>query len=334
MIKNIELNGFKSFVSDSIDLNQLTLLTGINSSGKSSVIQALLLLEKAERQRNVDALFLAGHGSLEELKNPYVSNGIDVIAAFEGGYNIGFHHKNGRLERIDIGGFFPLTTYIAADRFGPETSIPIIYDSYKLGSKGENLFKCIDHYADETMSDIVVHENSEGYTFLFNLRAWLGVISPNVDFKYEIQAQSDSSFSRFNGHRSKNVGFGLSYTLPIITALLAGTLMPGSLVLIENPEAHLHPRGQTEMARLICKCVEAGVQVVVETHSDHLLNGIRIYAKKSDNAFNEKVQIHWFELDKNKNTDVQSTTIAPDGRLYEWPVGLFDQFEINANQLL
>lgn len=52
------------------------------------------------------------------------------------------------------------------------------------------------------------------------------------------------------------------------------------MVLIENPEAHLHPRGQYEMSRLICLCVEAGAKVLVETHSDHLFDGVRIFAKK------------------------------------------------------
>jgi len=74
-------------------------------------------------------------------------------------------------------------------------------------------------------------------------------------------------------------GFGLSYTLPVITALLVGTLIPNSLVIIENPEAHLHPRGQTEIARLIALCAQVGTQIIIETHSDHLFDGIRIAAK-------------------------------------------------------
>lgn len=116
--------------------------------------------------------------------------------------------------------------------------------------------------------------------------------------------------------------------------MLLGTVTRNSLVIVENPEAHLHPRGQTEMARLICKCVEAGAQVIIETHSDHLLNGVRIYTKISNIDFYKQVLIHWFQLDENKNTELESTTIAPDGRLYNWPIGLSDQFEINASQLL
>ena len=193
----------------------------------------------------------------------------------------------------------------------------------------------ISKYSDELLNSILRHENSEGFTFEYNLKAWLQVISPGVKFDYKIQKESDSSFSLFNSHRSKNVGFGLSYTLPVITALLLGTIIPDSLVIIENPEAHLHPKGQTEMAKLISLCVQAGTQVIVETHSDHLFNGIRIHAKTDQTKqFAEQVKIYWFELDKNNNTEVSETTLNNDGRLDKWPAGLMDQFEINASELL
>ncbi|WP_180834594.1 AAA family ATPase, partial [Vibrio parahaemolyticus] len=67
--------------------------------------------------------------------------------------------------------------------------------------------------------------------------------------------------------------------LPIVLALLV--TKPGGLVIIENPEAHLHPKGQSYLGRLIQRTAEAGVQVIIETHSDHLLNGIRVAARLS-----------------------------------------------------
>jgi predicted ATPase len=333
MINRLDLSGFKSFVADDIDFGGLTLLTGINSSGKSSVVQAILLLEKCASGAPVS---LKGHGSLDEMRNPFSKSGVTLAATLDHGNKVGFTYDKGKYEYLDFssGLDFPKVIYIGADRYGPETSMPIFHDSVDLGSRGENLFKCIEYYENELLKSILRHEKSEGETFLFNLKAWLGVISPNVKFDYKIQRQSDSSYGLYNEYRAKNVGFGLSYTLPVIAALLMGTITRNSLVIIENPEAHLHPRGQTEMARLICKCVEAGAQVIIETHSDHLLNGVRIYTKRSTTDFYKQVSIHWFQLDNNKNTDIESTTIAPDGRLYDWPVGLADQFEINASQLL
>jgi|AntRauTorckE5430_2_1112549.scaffolds.fasta_scaffold04760_3 predicted ATPase len=334
MINYIDLTGFKSFVADTIDFGKLTLLTGLNSSGKSSVIQAILMLEKAV---NGAEILLEGHGDLSELKNGY-SESLEICGEIEGEGEILI--KNGEII-LDKPITFPQIIYISANRFGPETTIPVfVGGNFSLGNKGENLLKSIEHYEDYGIPEILRHESAEGFTFAFNLEAWLAVVSPNIKFKKEIQRKSDTSFATFNGHRAKNVGFGLSYTLPVITALLLGSIIPNSLVIIENPEAHLHPRGQSEMARLIGLCIKAGVQVIVETHSDHLLNGIRVFAKNDDTefidgtTFNKNIHIYWFELDKNGNTESELITVDENGRLENCPTGLLDQFEINARKLL
>ena len=328
MITNIELNGFKSFVGDEIELSNLTLLTGLNSSGKSSVIQAILLLEKASKD---EPIFLEGHGNIMECKNPYSKDGINILSTLSNDSQLIIHNEVAE-KKGDIN--FPEIIYISADRFGPETSLAINSVGNKLGSRGENMIKCIEFYADYAIPENLKHENSEGITFLFNLRAWLSVVSPNIKFEHYIQTISDSSYSTFNGYRAKNVGFGLSYTLSVITALLLGSITPNSLVVIENPEAHLHPRGQTEMARLIGLCIEAGVNVVVETHSDHLFDGIRLFTKENKDEFYKKAKIYWFELDKNSNTNVTPIHLDENGRVDDCPKGMFDQFLINASKLL
>ena len=328
MIKSLDLNGFKSFVSDTIDFGNLTLLTGLNSSGKSSVIQSLLMLQNAAHNKKI---LLEGHGGVKELTNPYSKDGVNIMVHLEDDAYIEIQNEVSNRFNLKT---FPIIIYIGADRFGPETSIPIISGSDKLGKRGENIFKVIELNADKLIPEILRHPDSEGDTFLFNLRAWLGVISPNVKFESKLQEMSDSSYGTFNEHRAKNVGFGLSYSLPVITALLLGSVTPNSLVIIENPEAHLHPKGQTAIANLIGKCIDSGIQVVIETHSDHLFDGIRIYAKNSQSDFHNKVRMYWFELDNNKNTEVQAIQMDGNGRINDWPKGMFDQFEVNAGKLL
>lgn len=88
------------------------------------------------------------------------------------------------------------------------------------------------------------------------------------------------------------------------------------------------------MARLICLCVEAGAQVVVETHSDHLFDGVRIYAKESENHFANKVATFWCQLDDNRNTQVDRCQIQENGRLDHWPEHMFDQFLLDSEKLL
>ena len=113
--------------------------------------------------------------------------------------------------------------------------------------------------------------------------------------------------------RARNVGFGLSYVLPVVIALLLGR-GEKSLCIIEHPEAHLHPFGQTKLRELAARSALAGVQVILETHSDHLLDGIRIAVRKQQ-IEPDKVAIHYLER-KNVRTMVQSTVLDSDGRVY------------------
>lgn len=340
MISDISLVGFKSFLNRTLKLNQLTVLTGLNSSGKSSIIQALLMLERASRYEN--SILLDGHGSIEEIRNQYHNKEIQLAVTNEFGLEFTTDIAIGTSEgqtyacRNREEFKYPEIIYISANRFGPKTAVPIYNDSFKrnrIGANGENLFQFIRTYEDRTIDERLRHEKSEGDTIEYNIRGWLSVISPNVKFRYEIDKNSDTSYSMFNEHRATNVGFGLSYSLSLIASLLIGTLIPNSLVIIENPEAHIHPRGQTEIANLISRCAMVGTQVIIETHSDHIFDGIRINAKKSK-GFGNYVQVHWFELNDKQNTEVESPVMNDEGRLDKWPPGLFDEFEINASKLL
>lgn len=340
MISEITLIGFKSFLNRKLKLNQLTVLTGLNSSGKSSIIQALLMLEKAHKDEN--SILLEGHGSVEEIKNTYHNRDLHLSVLNEFGQpfvvdiSVGSSNETTYARQFKEEFNFPEILYISANRFGPKTSVPIYNDSFKrnrIGANGENLFQFIRSFEEKTLNAKLIHPKSEGETLEYNIRGWLNVISPNVKFRYEIDKNSDTSYSMFNEHRATNVGFGLSYSLSVIVTLLVGTLIPNSLVIIENPEAHLHPKGQTELAKLITLCTQVGTQVIIETHSDHIFDGIRIGAKENS-GFANLVQIHWFELNEMQNTEIASPTLEDDGRLDIWPPGLFDQFESNASKLL
>lgn len=328
-ISNIHLTGFKSFISKDIPLGNLTLLTGINSSGKSSIIQALRMLHHA--LGGYADPFLQGHGNAEELKNRNSKWPIVLSALFD----------NGTEARISITDCqtdcnvrsFPDVTYISASRFGPQSIIPV-YNNDEIGQHGENMLQAIELHHDDVVPAEVRHPSSEGDTVFFNLRGWLSTIAPGTRFDQHIVKPTDASYMTFNNFRAANVGFGLSYTMPVIAALLLATVKDESqIVLIENPEAHLHPKGQTELAELVCRAANVGVQVVIETHSDHFFDGVRIFCKKHP-EFCTEVKIHWCEIMADGNTNIESPNIRPDGKLTKWPKGLFDQFEINADALL
>ncbi len=143
--------------------------------------------------------------------------------------------------------------------------------------------------------------------------------------------------------RPINVGFGLSYILPMLVVLL--TAHEGEMLVIENPEAHLHPRGQAEVGKLLARAAAAGIQLFVETHSDHVINGIRV-AVKEGIIKPEDVNIAFFERKehevKNKSgvssTEIYSTVnnikIDRHGSLSMYPDGFMDEWNNQLMELL
>jgi predicted ATPase len=125
-------------------------------------------------------------------------------------------------------------------------------------------------------------------------------------------------------HRSTNVGFGLSYALPVIVACL--TSGPGDLVLVENPEAHLHPRGQSALAELCAKAAAAGAQLILETHSDHVLNGIRLAVASKTLRATDVSLVFFSRLPESGGLTVEPLRIDAKGRVESWPDGFFDEY--------
>lgn len=326
MLEQLDLQGFKSFEYASLALRPLTILTGLNSSGKSSVLQAIRMLER--RARKTDNCLLDGYGDWNELKCNH-SDSISLKAVLNDGSTMCVSANDN--EEKPFEGSFPEVLYVSADRFGPQKSIPVSYN-IELGCKGENIVKVIEHFAEKELPTCMQHPDAEGVTFEYNLKAWLNIISPGVTFRTEIKKDTDMSFTWFDDHRAMNVGFGLSYALTVIVALLVGSLNK-SVILIENPEAHLHPKGQTEMAKLITQTIESGAQVIVETHSDHLFDGFRL-SVKAEPTLSDRIIAYWFTLNEDRLTEFEKIHILEDGRVDNWPESMFDQFEINALQLL
>jgi predicted ATPase len=126
-----------------------------------------------------------------------------------------------------------------------------------------------------------------------------------------------------NFRRSTNVGFGLTQAFPIFVEVLAASA--GDLLLIENPEVHLHPGGQSRMGRFLALAAASGVQIVLETHSDHVLNGIRL-AVRSGLVPAERVVFHYL-TSKEQQVVLNMVRIEQDGTIRDWPKGFFDQFE-------
>jgi predicted ATPase len=168
-------------------------------------------------------------------------------------------------------------------------------------------------------------EISPGMRLHFRVHRSMDLANFNVSFT---SAQAVNT----NEYRPSNVGFGITYTLPIVISLLSSK--KGHLVLLENPEAHLHPRAQSKIGELAARAAASGVQVVFETHSDHVLNGVRIAVKSKKLDASDAGILFFDRLDGDRRAHVTSLEMDSEGRIADWPAGFFDEFEKSIEQLI
>ena len=114
-----------------------------------------------------------------------------------------------------------------------------------------------------------------------------------------------------------DVGFGVSQVLPVLVALLVAET--GQLVYIEQPELHLHPRAQYELARVMADAAKRGVKVVAETHSALLLRQIQTLLAKGE-IDPDLVRLHWFLRNPDDGkTSIHTADLDENGAFGDWP---------------
>lgn len=360
MINEVTLRNIKCFASQSFKLADLNILTGINGAGKSTFIQSVLLATQTGLDHQIDLngslVELGGYSDIRYDLAEDDSISIKVvtdIGASEWGYSEG--HRFGKEEPSTL---VPLLSgsvesfsrvkdslvYISAERWGPRSSVPVNTHNpnpYWLGRHGEFTISFLNSLSSSrvrdasgksisntTEDDPRIHDDTVGTVILNNVTAWMGEITPNVTVNASVISEAVIGYSTFsfnggNEYKATNVGFGLSYVLGVVTALVAAR--KGSLVILENPEAHLHPRGQSHLGKLIALTASAGVQVIVETHSEHIINGARIQVR---NEALKPEAINIFYVSKNEGTkqsQVEELSVNEYGQLSNWPEGFFDQ---------
>lgn len=249
----------------------------------------------------------------------------------------------------------PFTTgfrYLSAERVRPEvaydTSFYAVRELDEIGSRGEFAVHYLAEHQNRPLAiPALQHPElaANQIDLLSNVRAWMGEVSPGITLavqqypgintaavNYEYDTGPGSRFA--NPLRPTNVGFGISYCLPIVVAALSAKA--GDTLLIENPESHLHPSGQARIGRLLALVAAGGVQVLAETHSDHVLNGIRLCVKHGELAPND-VAIFSFDRPKGDpahDVSIALPTINRDGKIDSWPSGFFDEAEKLLFELL
>lgn len=127
-----------------------------------------------------------------------------------------------------------------------------------------------------------------------------------------------------------SVGVGVSQVLPI---LIAGLLAPeGALLLIEQPELHLHPRAQSRLAEFFWGLSRTGRRCVIETHSEAMVNGFRLLTVGGSPAMQGEIAIYFSQL-LDRESKFESVVIGSDGLIENWPDGFFDENQVLEDRI-
>jgi predicted ATPase len=368
LINGLRFRNFKCFEDQDVVFSNLTLLSGMNGMGKSTVLQALLLLRQSFGDKGFPNGF-ALNGDLTCLgtgKDILYEDAIDDNISLELCYNekeiakwMCHYDPNGdflSFSQLDfnkgtlpsIGLFDNNFHYLNAERIGPRplfaVSNDIVEKKRQIGTSGEYTAYFLSVFGSKDIPIAgMLNSKAHSSSLLHQIEAWLEAISPGVRLEIRPYRGMDivnleysfvTNRKASNPYRATNVGFGITYILPVLTALLSSS--PGSLILLENPEAHIHPRGQVRMGELIALAAANGIQVIVESHSDHILNGIRL-AVHSQKISNTDVKLYFFDRnteDERTYSQITEPIIDKNGRINHWPEGFFDEMTTSLTTLL
>ncbi|VAW37525.1 hypothetical protein MNBD_CHLOROFLEXI01-954 [hydrothermal vent metagenome] len=391
MLTELSLRHFKCFELLKLPLAQLTLLSGTNATGKSTVLQGLLLLHQTLRSNPASSMLVL-NGDLIQLGN--VSDVVDQISG-RGRIDIGVQNNlldcSWRMFAADRSQLvFPIQTiawrehpdwesrefelednvslynllpidlrqsinvqktmdgllrlsYISADRIGPQEAYPVLANSLhpNVGGRGEYAPGYLYQFDQKEVLLGLRYPNQSSPYLRQQVDSWMGHFFPGASISVELIPNTNMvkllmrTSNQTDFHRPQNVGYGLTHILPIITACLGAN--QDDIIIIENPETHLHPAAQSTMGVFLATAVSAGLQIILETHSDHILNGIR-KAVKRQVVPPEDVLIHFFaprpEEGNDKTAQIISPLIDKNGNFDYWPPNFFDQFDKDLDDLI
>ena len=378
MLQRIELQYFKCFKLLKLPVGPLTLLSGANASGKSSVMQALVLLHQTIFDHEWSTRLMLNGTSIRLGTASAVIDDVsgrrtckiallDGDAAHEWTFAGDRDEMSMGVDRVRIDGcseehpdalrdLLPLAfddhrgtnsltnrlrrlTYLTAERLGPREHYALEDPQLTpvVGPTGEHAASVLYSSGDlPVLKSLAVPDLPP--TRLRQVGARMERFFPGCALTVEKIPRASAialGFRTSNAtdfHAPVHTGFGLTQVFPIVVAALS--VGRGDLLLIENPEVHLHPAGQARMGEFLAEIAAAGVQVILETHSDHVLNGIRRAVRNGALAAGD-VALHFFrsrhEAERGGVAQVQSPHLDEEGNVDDWPDGFFDQFDKDMN---
>lgn len=344
MLEKLKIKNFKCFSELQLELRPFTMLCGVNSGGKSSVIQAILMaqetIEGSSANGMIDLMNSRYNMELysfqeilyEDAEEERISIELrdeDAYATFEyssveGDNNLQYRLESGELEKFRKK---RKIWYLGSDRTISQYQKRGNAERLELGKENEYIAYILERgrSAKIETDSLRNYRDDENQLFATQVNGWLDYILPgNQVMAATTGAENIVSLTfgkEYRYHRT-NVGYGIGFVLPIIVGgLLAAK---GDILIIENPELHLHPKAQSNMALFLATVAYAGVQVIVETHSDHIVHGLQKAVVDSECGIKaEQVGIYYFDSESAEHM----LTMDDDAQLSDWPEDFMEQVE-------
>lgn len=345
MITQISTKHLKSISNLDFNCKRLNLITGTNSSGKSTFIQSLLLAKQNELANIGLNGPLVNFGEFKDAKNFNVSEKTISI-------NVNFHSGQKEVLIIDEDGIQRndfLTTkntlnaehecwnidYLSCDRIGAEDIYRKNYaNNTDIGINGEFAIYSLEKFKDMPLPEEIIADTSS-YTLSTQVNFWLNyILGATITTEDVVGTDFVKCFYSTSAGklvRPKNIGAGFSYLISVIIVCLLSK--KNDIIIIENPEIHLHPQAQSKVCEFLYFIAKNDRQLFIETHSDHIFNGIRV-GIATENMDSKNISVNFFSIDDNDCTQNTVIEFGKRGRILNYTEGLFDQFDSDLNRML
>lgn len=289
MLTNIRIQGFKCLDDVRLRLAPLTLLVGSNASGKSTVLQAILLHHSAFQQSNGVYLkeVVKPYSQFEDVASRISLPSEVIITIDQDGDETSTSLSRDGLRLLSephqpmdpptSHGYEQGLYYLSANRTGLQ-ELSELNRELRIGDSGQYALGYLEQYKDKPIHPQLQVSEATARTLKAQLAYWISIITgvsaePRTEKVTSTSVRASFVMGEIGEVSPDNTGTGNGFLLKVCVMCLAA--QPGDLLLIENPEIHLHPAAQSRLAKLFAHLSAQGVQLIVETHCEHLINRLR-----------------------------------------------------------
>lgn len=224
--------------------------------------------------------------------------------------------------------------YLTPLRVYPQRNYILDYETDDVGLSGEYTPYIMHKYKDSLIDGFMppvddgIRVMNRKCGFSYCVQSWMNYLNFG---RYTLANTSETIQLNVQDYNVSNVGFGISQVLPIIVSGLIH--YDNELLLLEQPEIHLHPTAQMCMADFLVSMAVNGKGVIVETHSDHIIN--RIVRRMMENAaINRKVKIYFVDQDEAGISIIENVIVNPVRGVLTDNENFFTQFASETEKIV